>query len=138
MACHHTKFQMPDSSGSLVIAIKTKPNLDFMHSVLCCFMFYKKLPSQKLHIFFNICYHTSFQDPILSGASVAHTSSTMLVLVLMGNLKFVFGVAFNGVTFVPNFIKIHPAVLLLKRAKRQTHDQPCMHSFCSNHAKNSS
>jgi hypothetical protein len=86
----HTKFQMPRSSGSLVtsIAIKTKAKYRF-HAATMLFYIVQKNCLNKNCVFSKICYHTSFQDSVLSGTSVAPTSqicaSTMLALSLVGN-----------------------------------------------------
>jgi hypothetical protein len=75
---------------------------------------------------------------ILSGTSVAPTSqvrtSAMLVLSIVGNRKYEFGVTFNVVTSVLNLIKIYPAVLELKDADKGDYPKVC--SFRAHGAKN--
>jgi hypothetical protein len=43
----------------------------------------KNLPYQMLHIFKNSHYHTSFEDLILSGATVATTSHVCVLAISM-------------------------------------------------------
>jgi hypothetical protein len=81
----------------------------------------------KVVYFSKIYYHTSLYDPIISGSSVTPTSqfrvSTMLVLLIIGNKKYNFRVASNGLTSTPNFIKIHPTVLELIHSGREMYRQ---------------
>jgi hypothetical protein len=92
MTCVHTRFQMPRSIGSSVIAIKLKAKYKFHAAAMLSFhILQKKKDLSKSCIFFEdlLSYSLSFQDPILSGDSVASTSqvraSAMLLLSIVIN-----------------------------------------------------
>jgi hypothetical protein len=83
--------------------------------MLLFYILQKKLPKTKVAYFSKIYYHTLSEDNIIRVSSVASTSqahvSAMLLLKITGMLKkYEFGLASNDVTFIPNFIKIGPAV----------------------------
>jgi hypothetical protein len=79
------KILYPNSSGSLVIAVKWKPKLKFCsQSRCCCFTFYKMIALTKIACFLKICCYTSFQNPLLSvtPTSHVHASATLLLLIV--------------------------------------------------------
>jgi hypothetical protein len=82
--------QLNKSNGSLVIAIRPEAKLGLcaQPSYVLVLRFTMNLPN-KSYILLNICYHTLFQDPALSGASVALTSPVrapaMLLQLIVGN-----------------------------------------------------
>jgi hypothetical protein len=84
MIYHYTKFQMPSSNITLLIDLKSKAKKRVHAAAILLFYILQKITITKVAYSSNICYHTTFQDPILSGASVAHTSQingpVMLVL----------------------------------------------------------
>lgn len=82
----YTKFQVPNSSGSQVIAVKLKVMQIFAQSA-CSVIFYTKFLSQNLHIFLKIKYHTSLQGPKLSGAVEQSTRSRFRHVVSCGYKK---------------------------------------------------
>jgi hypothetical protein len=90
MICLRTKFQMLTSNGSLVVAIKPKAKYRFYAAaMLLFFVLQNKIVFTEVAYLSRIYYLISFQDPVLSGASVAPTSqvlvSSMLILPTVGN-----------------------------------------------------
>jgi hypothetical protein len=91
----------------------------------------------------KIYYHTSVYDT--NGATVTPISqvrsSTMLVLMTTENEKYEFRVTSNGITSIPNFIKICSQVLKLNHAnkelerRRDIHGQTYTRLFQAHHAK---
>jgi hypothetical protein len=83
--------------------------------------------------FSKINYRKTSYDA--SGASVDPTpqvrKSAMLVLPSVGNLKLGFRVEPNGITSIPNFIRICPAVLELNYEDRRTDIISLMYAFIS-------
>jgi hypothetical protein len=88
MIYFYTKFYVHGPNGLLVITIKPITKYIFHAATIFCFTF-KKTTSTKAAYFSNISYHTSFQDSILSDASVTPNSkvpaSAMLALPIVGN-----------------------------------------------------
>jgi hypothetical protein len=91
---------------------------------LCCYFTLYKESFPKVLYFPKTYYHTSLYGPTVNGASVDPTSQVcsfaMLALPIVGNWKYVFSVVLNGITSMPKFIQIPPAVLEMNYADRQT------------------
>jgi hypothetical protein len=90
------------------------------------FYIVQRIAVTKVILFSMICYPASFQDPVLSGVSIASTSqvleSAVLVLLIYKIKIYVFGVVSNGIK-IPTLISIHLAVLELKHADKYTNGQ---------------
>jgi hypothetical protein len=98
-----TKCHINSSNESLAITVKHKSKWEFFHIHHDVLHSIKKITWTEVASFSNICYHTSFQDPILSGTSITLTSqdctSAMLILIVEST-KYEFGVASNGIKFI--------------------------------------
>lgn len=118
--CLHIRFHTPHSNGPLLWP-QCRQNANF-HSVFVLLLFHilQKTYLNKHCIFFkNIYYHTSFEDLILSGASVATTSHKSVYMPFQCHWRWEIqkckiGVAFNGITFIPNLMKFGQLVQYLK------------------------
>jgi hypothetical protein len=86
----HTKFHFLSSNGSLVIAIKPKTRYRVHIAATLLFYLKKKKKSTKA-VYFQIHYHISLQDSIISGTTAAPTKqvyeSAMLLLHIVGNYE---------------------------------------------------
>jgi hypothetical protein len=58
----HTKFHVPGSSDSLVIAIKPQAKKMFALLPCCHFGTCKNIIATKVVYIFKVCYHPLFQD----------------------------------------------------------------------------
>jgi hypothetical protein len=79
---------MSSSNGSLIKVIKPKATENFrMDAMLLFYISLQKCFLNRSCILSKIYYHTSFQNPTLSGASTAFTSQVrafvMLLLILL-------------------------------------------------------
>jgi hypothetical protein len=73
----HTKFHMPSSSGLIVITIKLKVK-HRLHPLATFVLHFTKFAYP-----LKISYHSSFQDPISSGANIAPTSQVYVSAMLL-------------------------------------------------------
>jgi hypothetical protein len=61
-------------NGSSVTVIQLKLKNSFHATAMLLLYILQKITFTKIAYFLKTCYHTSFQDPILSGVSIASTS----------------------------------------------------------------
>jgi hypothetical protein len=122
MIYHYSKFRIPSSNGSSVIAIKPEAKHRF-HAVTILFCVLQKNPLTKVAYFSKICYHTSFQDPILNRDSVASTSKVRVRhdgITDCRKLRVRVWSSFQWQKSITNFTKIRPTVLEINYADRRT------------------
>lgn len=86
-----TKCNMPNTSGSLVIAVKLKAKENVCMAIKLLSYILQKITLTRITYISMICYHTSIQDPILSDVNIAFLiqvhASAMLSILIVGNLK---------------------------------------------------
>jgi hypothetical protein len=73
MICLRTKCNLPNFSGSSVIAIQPKDKYRFHHAATLLLYSTKRILTKAAYVSKDF-QHTSYQDPVLSGARVAPTS----------------------------------------------------------------
>jgi hypothetical protein len=102
------KFHVPVSSGSLMVSTKQKLKTDLIQPPFLCFKIYKIITSINLGYLSETCYHTPFQDPLLSSSSVGRNSQVhgFSVVLLPIEVNYEVRVASNGVMAIPSFINI--------------------------------
>lgn len=93
--CHHTKFHMSSSNGTLVATNKIKVKYRFCATNMCHYIHTYHTPTKRMgenklsFIFLITSFHTIFQDSILSGTRVAPTlqvhTANMLILLMVRN-----------------------------------------------------
>jgi hypothetical protein len=109
----HAKFIITSSVIPLDITAELQIKFKMFAQSLCCSAIYKKR-SSAIHLF----------RTILSGTVVGPTSQvhafSVLLLILRNFKQYEVWVASNGITFIPNFMKIGKFVQALKGRCAQT------------------
>jgi hypothetical protein len=121
--CCHTILKVPRSNDLLVIPIKSKAKYGF-HAGACWFTFYENLVSTEFAFFRRSVtihhFRTLYKVALVSLPPHQFVRPPCFYYRQWKVKIYKFGLASNGVIFVPNLIETRPSVLELKHVDRRT------------------